>query len=244
MEDNITPLSSNEAFAFACSHEVACFNQCCRDLNQLLTPYDILRLKRNLGLSSGQFLERYTKAHTGPESGLPVIALKPYAESDLKCPFVTPAGCRVYEDRPSSCRMYPLARVVSRSRETGKIHEQYLLIRETHCLGHQSRSRNIQDWIKDQGLSVYNQTNDLMMEIISLKNRLQPGMLTLSQKHLFHMALYDLDTFRSYLTKKSNRKEKIAGTDAFDSQADDTALLRFGFKWIQKVLFADHFPIS
>jgi Fe-S-cluster containining protein len=244
MEDNITPLSPDKAFAFACGHEVACFNQCCRDLNQFLTPYDILRLKKNLGLSSGKFLERYTREHTGPESGLPVIVLKTDPETDLTCPFVTPDGCRVYEDRPSSCRMYPLARVVSRSRETGRISEQYMLIREPHCLGHQSRPRNLPDWIKDRGLSIYNQTNDLMVEIISLKNRLQPGMLTLNQKHLFRMALYDLDTFRSYLTKASNRNEKIAGAETVDPQMDDTTLLRFGFKWIQKVLFADHVPIS
>ncbi|MEZ4604032.1 MAG: YkgJ family cysteine cluster protein [Desulfobacterales bacterium] len=35
------------------------------------------------------------------------------------CPFVTADGCRVYQNRPSSCRMYPLIRVVRRARADG-----------------------------------------------------------------------------------------------------------------------------
>ena len=50
----------DEVFRFACSPGVACFNACCRDLNQSLYPYDILRLKKRLKLPSGEFLERYT----------------------------------------------------------------------------------------------------------------------------------------------------------------------------------------
>ena len=45
MDDVISPLSLTDTFAFSCSARVACFNDCCRDLNQFLMPYDILRLK-------------------------------------------------------------------------------------------------------------------------------------------------------------------------------------------------------
>ena len=43
-------------------------------------------------MTSGEFLERYTTQHTGPETGLPVIALKPDDALELKCPFVTKSG--------------------------------------------------------------------------------------------------------------------------------------------------------
>jgi Fe-S-cluster containining protein len=88
-------------------------------VNQLLTPYDILRLKRHFGISSAEFLETYTTQHIGPETRLPVVSLKTDASDGHTCPFVSPEGCRVYENRPSSCRTYPLARMLSRSRETG-----------------------------------------------------------------------------------------------------------------------------
>ena len=73
MNDKLRAISPNEQFRFACSPAVACFNECCRDLNQFLYPYDILRLKKGLGMSSGEFLERYTTRHIGPESGLPIV---------------------------------------------------------------------------------------------------------------------------------------------------------------------------
>ena len=128
MKDKITPLSADQVFRFVCHKQLACFNQCCRDLNQLLTPIDILRLKNHLGLSSGKFLSRYTSQLTGPQSGLPVIVLNSVNGSEAQCPFVTPSGCHVYESRPSSCRMYPIARAITRSRETHKVTEHFMLL--------------------------------------------------------------------------------------------------------------------
>ena len=118
-EPEMIPLAPDAAFRFACNPEVPCFNACCRDLHQTLTPYDILRLKRRLGMTSDRFLAAYTTRHIGPESGLPIVCLKPRAADHLACPFVSPEGCTVYPDRPASCRLYPLARAVSRSRHTG-----------------------------------------------------------------------------------------------------------------------------
>ena len=134
MKNDMKPLSLRDSFRFACHPEVSCFNQCCRDLNQILTPYDILRLKNRLHLASSDFLKQYTRQHVGPESGLPVITFKTDSHFDFRCPFVTPEGCRVYEDRPASCRTYPLARVVSRSRETGKLTEQFFLMNRRYPL--------------------------------------------------------------------------------------------------------------
>ena len=76
MDAKIIPLAADTAFPFDCSPAVPCFNACCRDLNQALSPYDILRLKNKLGLSSGQFLKTHTLRHIGPETGLPVVSLR------------------------------------------------------------------------------------------------------------------------------------------------------------------------
>ena len=110
---------------------MACFNECCRNLNQFLYPYDILRLKKKLGLTSGEFLERYTTQHIGPESGLPIVTLKTADAERLTCPFVTEKGCRVYSDRPASCRTYPLVRAIARNRGTGRVREHFMLIKRS-----------------------------------------------------------------------------------------------------------------
>ena len=48
MDAKIIPLTADTAFSFDCSPAVPCFNACCRDLNQALSPYDILRLKDSM----------------------------------------------------------------------------------------------------------------------------------------------------------------------------------------------------
>lgn len=233
--ENMTPLSKNDLFRFSCSKDVPCFNECCKDLNQFLTPYDIVRLKNRLGISSDAFLERYTRQHVGPETGLPVVTFKMDEASELKCPFVTTEGCSVYEDRPSSCRTYPLFRVVSRSRETGKMTEQYVLMKEPHCKGFEHGGlRSVGQWIKDQEIGIYNEMNDLLMEIIALKNR-TPGPMSIKSGHAFHLACYDLDAFRREMFEKGMLNDLNAAPDLLEkAETDDTALLKLSLEWLKK----------
>jgi uncharacterized protein len=239
MENDMTPLGRDDQFQFACGPEVPCFNACCRDLNQFLTPYDIYRLKSRLQLSSSDFLSRYAVEHLGPQTGLPVISLKAVPEDDLRCPFVSDAGCQVYEDRPSSCRIYPLARAITRSRETGEVTEHFALIREEHCRGcDQARTQTVKEWIEDQDLDLFNRFNDMLMEIISMKNQWHPAPLDLREQRMFHLALYDLDGFRRHLQAKG-MPEGLAMDEGEQAEmmADDVALLAFGHTWVKWALF-------
>jgi Fe-S-cluster containining protein len=235
----ISPLDNHQVFCFTCSPQVACFNACCRDLNQVLTPYDVLCLKQYLKLSSTEFLETYTEAHTGPETGLPVISLRFRAADDLACPFVTDAGCGVYPARPASCRTYPLARGVSRDRETGRLTEHWALIREPHCLGFKDgRSQTVDTWVADQQIATHNHMNDMVLELISLKNRFRPGPLRPAEEKGVHTALYDLDTFRAEIYHSG----KMAGVEA-DPQAleraatQDLDLLIVAMAWVRQTIF-------
>jgi Fe-S-cluster containining protein len=241
MNNNILPLSVNETFLFSCSKKVPCFNECCRDLNQFLTPYDILRLKHRLDLSSNLFLERYTIQKIGPETGLPIITLKTDGSRQLKCPFVTSSGCSVYPDRPSSCRTYPLVRIASRSRETNKIAEQHILLKEPHCRGFEhGRTWTIREWMKDQNVDLYNEMNDMLLEIISLKNRLIPGSLDIKSRLAFHMALYDMDTFRSHIFEQHILDNWDLDKKTLDIlEHDDVELLKLGHRWIKETLFGE-----
>jgi Fe-S-cluster containining protein len=239
MQNPITPLKNRQTFCFTCSPQVACFNACCRDLSQVLTPYDVLCLKGFLNLSSGDFLAAYTQESTGPGTGLPVVSLRFGDSADLACPFVTDAGCRVYPARPASCRTYPLARGVSRSRKTGRLTEHWALIREPHCLGFRNgHPQTVDEWINDQQIAVHNRMNDMMLELISLKNRFRPGPLLPSEKKQVYTALYDLDTFWTEWLEKDG-----TGTDATDTSATDRKrpgdpdLLIVAMNWVRKNLF-------
>lgn len=233
------PIGADDILPFDCSPDNICFNACCRDLNQFLTPYDILRLKNYLQMTSHDFLKTYTSLHTGPGSGLPVLEFKPNPDTGYACPFVSESGCTVYDHRPGSCRMYPLARAVSRSRETGLTTEYFALIEEDHCKGFGGTGqRTVREWLATQGVDSYNRANDKLMEIISLKNTIRPGKLEGNLADQFYMALYDLDTFREEIfTHDLLRDITVPDRVRAAMGKDDEALLEFAVEWVKWVLF-------
>jgi hypothetical protein len=196
-------------------------------------------LKNSLGISSQDFLKTYTALHYGPESGLPVIEFKPNPDKGYECPFVTPQGCSVYEDRPGSCRMYPLARAITRSRQTGEINQYFALIEEPHCKGFgKGKGQSVEQWLKGQNVDRHNKENDKLMELISLKNKIMPGKLEGLQTDIFYLALYDLDEFRAQIFEKDLLKSfSIPDGILRIITTDDEALLNLGIDWVKYRLF-------
>lgn len=238
MSEEMIPVGANENFKFNCSSENKCFNECCRDLNQFLTPYDILRLRKNLNISTEDFIEKYTTTHLGDESGLPVLTFK-IVDEELKCPFVDDQGCTVYNDRPASCRTYPLARAISKNRESGVITEYFALIKEPHCLGFAcDKSQTPNEWNKDQDIIKYNEMNDLLMELISLKNTTIPGPLDSISMDKFILGCYNLDRFRKLVVEDSFLSKHDVPTETVENiKVDDELLLRTGINWVRYELF-------
>ena len=82
--------------------------------------------------------------------------------------------------------------------------------------------------------------NDMLMEIISLKNHTRPGPLDIKSSHFFHIALYDLDKFRSHILDKGLLDKFHLDTEALEViKNDDVELLKLGLRWIKQVLFSD-----
>jgi uncharacterized protein len=237
----LVTIASDASFRFGCHPGVPCFNECCRDLNQALTPYDLVRLKTALKVSAREFISRYAAVHTGPATGLPVVSLRFADTSNRACPFVSPEGCRVYAHRPASCRIYPLARLVQRSREDGRLTEHYALLREPHCRGfQQNQSQNVAQWIAGQGLTEYNRMNDALMELIALKNRLPATRLTPSLRRWVQTALYDVDSLKETATKGllpgCDDQNTLPLPALEPDPAEDAQWLLWGLRWIRSVL--------
>src|SRR3989339_294299 len=246
MPEDMVPVTLDTLMDFTCSPENECFNDCCRDLNQALTPYDVLRLRKSMGMTSQDFLKKYTSLHHGPNSGLPVVEFKPNPETGHACPFVMPEGCSVYKDRPASCRMYPLARAITRSRETGEVSEFFALIEEPHCKGFGVKSGlTVREWLKGQDVQTHNKENDKLMGLINLKNRILPGKLEGNQADKFYLALYDLDEFRFLIFNKNFLEAlKIPEGVLEKIKGNDEALLDFGIVWVRSVLFGIPMPFG
>ncbi|WP_028325772.1 YkgJ family cysteine cluster protein [Desulfatirhabdium butyrativorans] len=226
METEMIFIRKTDIMPFSCEPSVSCFTECCHDLDQVLTPYDVLRLKNALNLPSGEFLARYTIRFTGPETGLPMVSLKPVAEKQFACPFLSENGCTVYEDRPASCRTYPLIRMAAKSRQTGRITVQYALIREPHCKGWMDGGKGmpLAEWIEQQGLNTYEEMNDRVLSLIEAVNRLKPKSLTPAMRDLIFTAIYDLDTFRS-------RQALIEELALPEESVSEEVLLKAAIQW-------------
>ena len=238
--ENLPELSQNETFCFDCNPEVPCFNQCCAELTLPLTPYDIMRLCRHFGQPSQDFVSTYTEAQPHPETGLLLYTLKMNAEPGEPCPFVSPAGCMVYENRPSACRTYPLGRGTKMGPEG--VQERFFLVREAHCHGFDAGSeRTAQEWCENQGLAPYNASNDRFMRLMSL---VQASGKPLDERlqGMARLCLFHLDSFRQMIEKMrifahldltSERKKLILE----DSLQGDTACLDFAMDWMELVIF-------
>ncbi len=231
-------LKPDDEFKFACYPGIKCFNVCCHDVTLILSPYDALRIRRALGLSPSDFLERYTDMHLGDLTQIPVVRLK--MRADLTCPFVTEEGCQIYNDRPSSCRTYPLARFTMRNRQTGEVVELYKIVRESHCEGHfEDRVWKVKDWVSDQGLLPYHEMNDLFGELILLRQKMADTPLSADDLDAIYTACYLQDRFAELVAR-----DDFAARYGFEvseiekALREETELLKLGFKWLKKTVFS------
>ena len=165
--ETLPSLQPADTFCFRCHPQAACFNQCCSDLRLELTPYDALRLRRALDIPARRLLLEYTEVGRDPQNGFPVVMLRMREDEQRTCPFVRESGCKVYADRPGACRSYPVGRGAE-FLGGGEIAEQFVLVREEHCLGlDDGPAWTAREWMKDQGMQEYIRYNDRYMSLIS-----------------------------------------------------------------------------
>ena len=85
------------------------------------------------------------------------------------------AGCKVYGNRPSACRTYPLGRA-SRIDESEQVEEQFFVVREPHCRGfEEDKTWDAASWLADQDLIRYNAANDRYLLLMRTAARIPEG---------------------------------------------------------------------
>ena len=235
-------LGLDENFQFRCRKGIACFNKCCENIDILLTPYDIVRLKKRLGVSSREFIDSYTTDFAMDGQGTPglKLATKPGSAS---CINLTPEGCGVYEDRPAACRYYALGLVSMRKKDSPTDEDSYFVVKEEHCLGHQEPvMQTVRDYRRDQGVDLYDEINREWRQIILKKRSSGPTVGKPSERsfELFFLASYDIDGFRKFIAG-AGFGEVFELDSSFRQELlhDDVKLLKFAFRLLKQVLFGE-----
>jgi len=230
-------IQPNDVFTFRCSKELDCFTLCCRNVSIVLTPYDVLRMKRALRLNSSEFLDKYTVAMNTRGKRLPVLILKMEGEQ-LQCPFVTQEGCSIYRHRPWACRMYPLGLAEPRHPASGEA-KFYFTLNEGGCHGHgKGEACQAQSWIASQELEDYESMGASFKELMLNEFWDQDVALPPEKMGMYLMACYDLDRFRRFIFETSflDRFEMDeARIEAI--RTDDEELLEVAMEWLGFVLF-------
>jgi uncharacterized protein len=226
-------MSLDDKFTFACHKGLACYNTCCRDVNIFLTPYDVLRMRRAAGLSSGEFLKRYTIAVLG-EEGLPLVVLKMMENEGKTCRFVTSDGCSIYRDRPWSCRMYPVFPVSSKE-------EEFFIEEKSSCRGFREKKQwTTREWKKDQEIEIYDKMNESYKEITHHDYFQQGNKLDSGKAKLLYRACYDLDEFKRFVFESRFFDIYDVDKEIIEKiKEDEEELLSFGYRWVRFSLFCE-----
>lgn len=234
-------LSETDRFSFKCHSGLGCFNRCCHNLNLFLYPYDVIRLKKNLRISSDHFIENYTDIVVRPGHHFPDVLLKMADNEEKSCIFLTPSGCSVYPDRPHTCRSYPLEQGIFYDAATGRNRLIHFFRPPEFCLGpHESRISNLKSWETEQGAAFYNAMTIQWADVMRLfQNDPWGGEGPESRKaRMAFMAAYNMDAFRSFaLTSSFLQRYSVKADLRLKLKTDDLALLRLGMAWIKLFLF-------
>ncbi len=236
-------LEEDSEISFRCYPGIACFNACCKQSDITLAPYDIIRLKKRLGLDSSEFLKTHTLPYEMDQHGMPGVKLRNVNDESPVCQFMTDAGCSVYEDRPTACRYYPLGLLSMKKKDEKSDEVHYALVEEDHCKGHcEDHKLTVGEYRREQGVVEYDDLNRDWHRIILKKRSAGPAIGTPPEMsfQLFFMASYDLDRFRRFVLSDSFRKTYDLDAAFYDSVADDDIeLLKFGYRLMMQVFFGE-----
>ncbi len=227
---------------FRCHPGVSCFTECCGNIKIVLTPYDILQMRKRLDMEAAEYLHVYTAPTYLEKTDFPGVAIK--LAEDGRCPFIKSKteGCMIYSDRPTACRYYPvgMANFHEGAQEEQSAEEFYFVVKEPHCKGfEEDKTWTIREWRRDQGVDLRDKMNKGWMELV-MRRKSFGYQATLSEqaKRMFFMASTDLEQFRSFVFDSSFLKAYEVDPEELDRiREDDEEMLLFSYRVLASMLF-------
>ena len=227
---------------FRCHPGVSCFTDCCGNIKIVLTPYDILQIRKRLNMDAAEFLHTYTEPTYLEKTDFPGVMIKLTEEG--RCPFIKSKteGCMIYSDRPTACRYYPvgMANFHEGAQEEQSSEQFYFVVKEPHCKGFaEEKVWTIREWREDQGVDKRDEMNKGWMELV-MRRKSFGFQATLSEqaKRMFFMASTDLDQFRSFVFDSSFLQTYDVDRETLDKiREDDIELLLFSYSLLASMLF-------
>ena len=141
----------DDTFRFHCT---MCGKCCVNREDILLTPNDLFRIAKELGMTPLAAMEQYCETYIGNASRIPLIRLKPRGEIK-RCPLLKDHKCSVHKCKPVVCAMFPIGRgfKFENGFDPEKINASsvdYLFV-HPDC-GDQSETHTVREWLDSFGI--------------------------------------------------------------------------------------------
>jgi Fe-S-cluster containining protein len=235
------PIGRDDTFCFRCHPDIACFNRCCRNLNLFLYPYDVIRLRQALGISSDEFLDQYVDIVLRPSSYFPEVLLHMSETAEKACPFLTQHGCRVYADRPDTCRSFPIERGIFFDAVKDAGNPVYFYRPPDFCMGpREGRAWTVDQWLADQDAHRHDEMTRGWAEFIRLfqTDPWGPQGPRGSKAKMTFMATYNIDRFRQFVFQSTFLSRYTVPSRVVERiHSDDADLLLFAMAWVKLLLW-------
>jgi len=203
-----------------------------------------VRLKRRLEMDADRFIDACVDVVLRPAHPFPDVLLR-MSEDDLRsCPFVAADGCRVYPDRPFTCRSFPLEKGLLTTAAGDPPRPVYLFRPPDFCRGpDQRRPTTARRWFRDDADTArYDRMTGRWAAILHrLGASPDPwaGQGPEGQRaRMVFMAAYNVDALRRFVFESSFLQRFQVRRELRRRIArDDERLLLFGLEWIELFLW-------
>lgn len=144
----------DDTFKFHCK---MCGDCCINREDILLSPKDIYRMSKELGITTDDFFKKYCEVYIGSDSRVPIVRLKPKG-ADRRCPLLKKKKCKVHRAKPTVCAMFPIGRcVVTDNPKEGLkniTEEQIQYIFNNPGCGDDSEIHTVREWLESFSIPV------------------------------------------------------------------------------------------
>ena len=153
--EGISFISPNDSFEFECQRCGAC---CMNRRDIILSPYDIYNGAKYLGITTTEFMQKYTYHSLGNQSKIPMILLETNKSNGF-CPLLKldykgsgKFKCAIHEAKPGACRNHPIGIMSSIhvDEETGETTTKTGYIKVNQCPQSKTgKMQSVADWMAD-----------------------------------------------------------------------------------------------
>lgn len=130
-QNDIEFIGIDDSFGFKCQQ----CGQCCINRGDIIiNPFDVYNGAKYLGISTTEFLTKYTNIQLGGHSKIPIVLLASNKNNGF-CPLlkfdIKDGGkfkCMIHPAKPGACANHPIGVAWSKNVKTGEVEESYIKV--------------------------------------------------------------------------------------------------------------------